>query len=287
MKELRFRWATACGSCGVALAAGSSGWWDATARAAYCVACGDRRSVADVAQLLDGGTAGASARREHERRAAGERRRYEAAIEADARARAERTESRPVLGRIRNSMTPKPQVSGPSRSTRAWATGADGEQRVAEILSTIPGLIAIHDRRIPGSKANIDHIAVTGAGVFVIDAKKYKGEIKVRDVGPLWRSEPRLYVGGRNQTKLVDGVRRQMAVVQGAANSSGHPVRVYGVLCFVGGEWPLLLRRPLRLNGVTAVWPSGLPDLIVQTGTGASVQRADVAAALADLLPSA
>jgi hypothetical protein len=286
VRELRFRWATTCSGCGTALAVGSAGWWHAATKSSYCVACGDRRSVADAA-VIDGGTAGASARREHDRRAGRERQRQQAALEADARQRAERTEQRPVLGRIRNSLTPKPQMSGPSRSTRAWATGADGEERVAAILSAVPGLIALHDRRIPGSKANINHIAVTTAGVFVIDAKKYKGEIKVRDVGPLWRTERRLYVGGRNQTKLIDGLRRQMAVVQGAVDSTGHEVRVYGILCFVGAEWPLVFRRPLSVDGVAAVWPSGLPDVMSRVDVPAPIEANTVAGALADLLPPA
>lgn len=33
----------------------------------------------------------------------------------------------------------------------------------------------LRDRRIPGSRANIDHLAVTPTGVHVIDAKRYNG----------------------------------------------------------------------------------------------------------------
>jgi hypothetical protein len=33
----------------------------------------------------------------------------------------------------------------------------------------------VHDRRVPGCKAIIDHIAVSPGGVYVIDAKKYTG----------------------------------------------------------------------------------------------------------------
>ena len=38
-------------------------------------------------------------------------------------------------------------------------------------------IAVLHDRRIPGSKANIDHIAITAAGIWVIDAKRYKGDV--------------------------------------------------------------------------------------------------------------
>ncbi len=45
------------------------------------------------------------------------------------------------------------------------------------------GLGVLHDRRIPGSKANIDHIVVGPAGVFAIDTKRYTGKIERRDHG--------------------------------------------------------------------------------------------------------
>lgn len=33
----------------------------------------------------------------------------------------------------------------------------------------------------PGAGPNIDHLAVTRSGVFVIDAKKYKGRTEAQD----------------------------------------------------------------------------------------------------------
>lgn len=36
---------------------------------------------------------------------------------------------------------------------------------------------ALHDRRVPGTRANIDHIAVSSSGGSVIDAKKYTDQI--------------------------------------------------------------------------------------------------------------
>lgn len=285
MKELRFRWAAICAGCGTALAAGSNGFWDSAAKSSYCVGCGDQR-VVDPSAPLDVGAAGASAAREHERRVTHERKRQESAVERDAQWRRELIEKRPVLGRLRAAMTERPEVTGPSLSTKAWSTGAEGERRVAEILASCGEVIALHDRRIPGSKANIDHLAVSSRGVFVIDAKKYTGAIEVRDVGPLWRAERRLHVGGRNRTKLVDGVRRQMDVVRGTLEMAGHTAPVHGVLCFVDVEWPLVFRRPLIVEGVVSVWPSGLPDVLGRPAE-AGVDVDVVARALADLLPAA
>jgi len=40
---------------------------------------------------------------------------------------------------------------------------------------------ALHDRRVPGTKANIDHVAVGAGAVWVIDAKRYQGLVEHRD----------------------------------------------------------------------------------------------------------
>jgi hypothetical protein len=236
---------------------------------------------------LESGVAGGSARREYERRAAKELRRKELAVERDTAWRRETIEARPVLGRVRAALVAKPTVTPESQSTTAWKTGAAGEERVAEILAPCVELKALHDRRIVGTKANIDHIAVAPSGVYVIDAKKYAGAVEARDVGSFFRRDYRLYVGGRDRTKLVEGVRRQVTLVAAALDDS-EAALVRGVLCFVGAEWPLVFRRPVTVAGVTAVWPLGLPSLLQPKNPPAiSVDVARVAQRLAEAFPPA
>ena len=43
-------------------------------------------------------------------------------------------------------------------------------------------------------------------------------------------------------------------------------VEVQGVLCFVGCEWGWI-RRTKRVNGVTALWPTSLPDHVSVAGS--------------------
>lgn len=63
---------------------------------------------------------------------------------------------------------------------RRWATGALGEERVAQALARrCPVVPLLHDRRMPRSRANIDHLAFAPTGVYVIDAKHYRGKIEV------------------------------------------------------------------------------------------------------------
>lgn len=207
--------------------------------------------------------AGLSAQREYERRSARERHSKEKAVADDAAWRAELIERRPVIGRVRASIVKKPTVGPESQATTAWKVGAEGERRVAEILASCPGVESLHDLAVPRSRANIDHIAVAPAGIFVIDAKKYVGAVEVRDAGTWLRADMRLIVGGRNRTQLTDSVRKQIEVVKASLADSEHAdVQIYGVLCFVGAEWPLILRKPVTVNGVTAVWPDGLPSIL-------------------------
>jgi hypothetical protein len=67
-------------------------------------------------------------------------------------------------------------LSDDPQSTTAWAVGAQGEELLAKRLDGLAdqGVLTLHDPRIPGTRADIDHIAISGSGVYVIDAKRYK-----------------------------------------------------------------------------------------------------------------
>jgi hypothetical protein len=60
-------------------------------------------------------------------------------------------------------------------------------------------VFVLHDRRIPRTRANIDHIAVTRSGaVWAIDAKNYRGKVQRVDKGGWFATDERLYVGSRD-----------------------------------------------------------------------------------------
>jgi hypothetical protein len=48
-----------------------------------------------------------------------------------------------------------------------WARGAGGEERVAKFLAKYhkADAVALHDRAIRGSRANIDHLVIAPSGV--------------------------------------------------------------------------------------------------------------------------
>jgi hypothetical protein len=83
----------------------------------------------------------------------------------------------------------------------AWAAGADGEERVARALKEVesPSCRVLHDRLLNPSKSrtNLDHIVVSPAGVYLVDAKNWAGEVTV-------------YNGGLWQHRMVNGERAHL-----------------------------------------------------------------------------
>ena len=158
-------------------------------------------------------------------------------------------------------------LSDDRQSTKAWATGAQGELRLGARLDSLAGptVRLLHDRRIPRTRANIDHIGVCPSGVFVIDAKRYKGRPILRVEGGLIRERTeRLLVGSRDCTKLVDGVLKQVERVQGALAEGEQPA-VSGFLCFVDADWPLI-GGSFSTRGIGVLWPKKLVSLISAFG---------------------
>src|SRR6476620_1943025 len=84
----------------------------------------------------------------------------------------------------------------------AWAAGAEGERRVAAALEDLPDTwVVVHDRLLrPGrSQANLDHIAIGPAGVYLIDAKNRAGTVTE-------------YEGGLFQHRSREGVRETVSL---------------------------------------------------------------------------
>jgi hypothetical protein len=198
---------------------------------------------------LNVGVAGASAQREFDRRHA----RRETTIR----------DNHPHLGELILALSDDPQ------STRAWATGAEGEVALGRRLDAIrqPDVRVLHDRRIPGSTANIDHIAIGPRGVFVIDAKHYKGAPTLRiEGGFLSPRVEKLMIRGRDKTSLVPGVLKQMDRVMTALEGSGlNQIPVFGMMCFYEAGWPLIGGN-FVIGGVEVLWPRKAVSRVTSRG---------------------
>jgi len=220
-KLIRLRYAGTCSQCASVLAPDTRGWWDSEARTATCVDChpaedDSRVQVAAPDQIqgitnsdsitpLATGEAGASARQMFEQK---------------HRRREERIERK--WGRLAGVVK---FVSTDPQSARAWANGSTGERRLASLLVKSLGDRAalLHDRKIPGSRANIDHLAIAASGIWIIDAKNYTGKVEQRDVGGLFSTDQRLYVNGHDYTELVAGFAWQInAVLEAIGDAEIH-----------------------------------------------------------------
>jgi hypothetical protein len=245
-RRLRLRYAGKCVRCGKDLSAGIDALYYASSRTVQCIVC-DLTPAAAAPLIDDPGAAGSSAQREFDRR--------HAAREERVRRRLGNT-----LGNLVLAISDNPQ------STRAWSRGAIGEQRLAEALHDLPDLKLLHDRRVPHTQGNIDHILVSPAGVFVVDAKLYQGLIQIRDVGGLFKTDKRLYVGRRDCSELATNMGWQVEAVQRAVTAAGIEPSppVTPVLCFVDGEWPLLW-PPTEFHGVKLEGKRSIQKLITAT----------------------
>jgi hypothetical protein len=252
--------------------------YDGESRTVSCLEClGDAASGSTSAiepsplvsePLVFDGVAGASARREHERR--------KSARETRIR------EAYPRVGGLILALSDDPQ------STKAWATGAQGEERLGRRLDTLVGggVHVLHDRRIPRTKANIDHLVVCPSGVFVIDAKKWMGRPRLRIEGGLFRPRVEtLMIGSRDGTKLVDGVHKQVDLVRAALSSFGQ-IPVVGMLCFVEADWPLI-GGDFTIAGLHVLWPKKAASYIGQPGSVDAATAREVHRALALSFPVA
>jgi hypothetical protein len=275
---MKLRYAGRCGACDVALPAGTLADYDREAKTVSCIEClsvevapkSESGTMANataetLGDVIIPGVAGASAKREYQRRK----------DKREARIR----DRHPVLGGVILALSDDPQ------STRAWAGGARGE----EVLGTrLDGLVAegvhvLHDRRIPRSRANIDHMVVSSAGVFVIDAKRYKEKkIELRVEGGLIRARTEaLFVGSSNRTKLVVGVQGQVERVRETLETAGiDGIPVTGMLCFVEGDWPLF-GGDFTTAGVMVLWPRKAAEIVRRPGSVGAAKLEEIYRALA------
>jgi hypothetical protein len=270
-KQLKIRRADRCVACGVDLPAGTLATWHPATRTITCVRCA--ASVAPPGKALEPevreGHAGASALREYQRR-------------RDAREEHARKKLG-AAGVLLSRVIEEPQ------SARAWETGARAEvrtaERLAKLLSGEPVRL-LHDRRVPKhGHANIDHIAVGPSGVLVIDTKAYKGKIRTEKVGGLF--SPRrtvLLINGRDQTRLIAGVERQLGYVRAALDDPAIEVR--GALCFPDVDGLPLLSR-LAVGEIVIDGPKRIAKIAAKAGNLEPPRVEEIWNRLARALPPA
>jgi Nuclease-related domain len=146
-----------------------------------------------------------------------------------------------------------------------WQRGAAGERATAVLLDRLPSRTwaILHDRQLPGSQANLDHLVVGPSGVWVLDSKTTRSTVRARwrtvrfgdrrlDTGPVkWEAQvvadrlgvpvrPLVVVHGR-------GLRRR-----GGRSAGVRVVPANQVVRYVRRRW-----FPRRLDGAAVEWLTG------------------------------
>lgn len=165
-KLIKLRYPGKCNSCQAKLKPGTQGWWNQEIKQVICTSCQsdhDQKIQSPVntsalatqdsespngltARGVDAGRPGGSTRGQFER------------LHIEREKRLEATWGR-YLAPIVKRLSDDPQ------STRAWASGAQGEEWVGGNLQRLLGnkALLLHDRKVPRSRGNIDRIAIASS----------------------------------------------------------------------------------------------------------------------------
>jgi hypothetical protein len=129
-----------------------------------------------------------------------------------------------------------------SRHAARWTAGAEGERRTADRLAplTREGWTILHDRALPISRANLDHLAISPGGVVIVpDTKRWSAR------WPVTVHDGRLYHGDRDVTARLAGLRHEADTVSRILGVTAVPVVVM--------DGPRLDGAPLRIDGIRII----------------------------------
>jgi Holliday junction resolvase-like predicted endonuclease len=157
----------------------------------------------------------------------------------------------------------------------SWREGAAGERLVGAELEALADFVILHDRRLVGRGGNIDHIAIGPTGVFVIEVKRWRGNIEVVNA--------RLEVRGRDERQIIERLLElsQRVQVALAPEMNKHGMTVIPVLCFVGKKL-----KGDRVGGVAVIGEGAIKGLLTdRQGVLTPDEVAQVARAVDHAIP--
>lgn len=133
-----------------------------------------------------------------------------------------------------------------------WQRGAAGERTTAALLEplALAGWVVLHDRRVPGMAANIDHVVAGSTLLWVLDSKVWRGDIVRLGDGELWYADAPVRERVSVVAHIADAVRTALArhpalaplkvsvacVLQGVHTPAGSPGAVDGIQLLEPGE---------------------------------------------------
>jgi len=111
------------------------------------------------------------------------------------------------------------------RRVESFFKGADGEERVAELLAALPGDYHVFHDFAAGTD-HVDHVVAGPSGIFSVETKNWRASVTVED--------DELLVGGKLPGRLpLVQARREAAAVKSALKRAGWDAgAVMPVVCF-------------------------------------------------------
>ena len=178
---------------------------------------------------------------------------------------------------------------GAARPSRPWIRRAERDRRarVRLHLDESEGVVLLDDRRLPGTRDTIACIAVSPAGVFVIDTERYKGLVHTKRPGPMSDLGPyELYVGRRNCTRSLERVIVGRTVVGEALRTTswGAEVPIQPMLCLTRAEWGFA--SAIEVGDVWVGWPKLVGSRIRSQVVMDSATIEEVSRLIDDRLPA-
>ena len=121
--------------------------------------------------------------------------------------------------------------------------------RLAAFLDSLAtdSIAVLHDRRIPGTPFAIDHIAITSAGLWVIDENPLLGVLD----------------------EMVEGVRTQVDLVREVVGD----LPIKGTVCLLDADLPAV-GLSIITHGIHVLWPKRLARFLTgQVGRAVDVRE--------------
>jgi hypothetical protein len=146
------------------------------------------------------------------------------------------------------------RLSPEQRDLRDQAGAERSTGKVLDRLTRV-GLRILHDRRLPHSAGQIDHLVIAGSGIYLVNA------IAVNSRRPLQWIGGRLCVAGQTLTGLVDysvAAADEVGATVAGELDPGWTVAVFPIVAIVGEKFGLSVE-----GGVEVVGARRLPDRIM------------------------
>lgn len=166
----------------------------------------------------------------------------------------------------------------PERRSR-WRRGAAGERTTAALLEplALAGWVVLHDRRVPGMAANIDHLVASSNVLWVLDSKVWRGDIVRLGDGELWYADAPVRDRVLVVAHIADAVRVALARRPDLAQMD------VAAACVIQGA-RALGRTPAAVDNVVLLTPPQLVAHVTQR-CPATVDTSELRGRLGSVFP--